>query len=309
MLFKKNNKVGIIDKWGHAITQTEFDGYCSCSGHESWNDSVHEDKPTKAIGILLKDRTFYAVYRNANILQANQIREIKSPFLFKDIQANAYRIEDYCISNNDKDKVFGYIVYSSDNSWYSFFNQEGQIIGGGEEFVLNNEGTLSLKRENTWFEYTGNIIKEMNERKTYEFDLGEEHGGKQICRADDFSDEVIDLSSFLPINGGEHTYMLVGEISNNNKVKMVSNDSNKKQIVEKQKYIDNSQGGVIRTPTPIQRPQTCGICGGTGRCSECGGSGISHFAHDHICGACNGNGKCTTCAGKGISGYITEYVY
>lgn len=297
LVVQKGNKVGIVDKWGHAITDTDFDGYCSCGG-VIVNDSTIDEKPTIIIGILLKDKAFYAIDRKAQVYKADQIREIKSPFPFKDIQANAYRIEDYCINYEDKNDVFGYIVYSSDitgdKNWYSFFNQYGQFIAGGEEFVLNNEGTLSLKRGNSWFDYTGHIYKEMNERKDYEIEFTEELGGKQFFRADDFSYDVIDISSFLPTNNGDHEYMLVSS----NKVQTEENSNNNTQ-----------QGAAVRTPTPIQRPQRCGVCSGTGRCSNCGGSGISNFGHSYICGACGGDKKCATCAGSGISGYITEYVY
>lgn len=297
LVVQKGNKVGIVDKWGHAITDTDFDGYCSCGG-VIVNDSTIDEKPTIIIGILLKDKAFYAIDRKAQVYKADQIREIKSPFPFKDIQANAYRIEDYCINYEDKNDVFGYIVYSSDitgdKNWYSFFNQYGQFIAGGEEFVLNNEGTLSLRRGNSWFDYTGHIYKEMNERKDYEIEFTEELGGKQFFRADDFSYDVIDISSFLPTNNGDHEYMLVSS----NKVQTEENPNNNTQ-----------QGAAVRTPTPIQRPQRCGVCSGTGRCSNCGGSGISNFGHSHICGACGGDKKCATCAGSGISGYITEYVY
>lgn len=90
---------------------------------------------------------------------------------------------------------------------------------------------------------------------------------------------------------------------------MVTNDLTEEQMEVGKTSYSTSQGGTIRMPTPVQRPQTCGICGGSGRCSECGGSGISYFGHAHICGACGGDKRCTTCGGRGISGYVTEYVY
>lgn len=204
---KKGNKVGIVDKWGHAITDIEFDGYASCSGNERWQGHNKEDKPCYIIGILLKDRAFYAIGRDAKIYHANQIRKIDSPYPFMDVRTNTYRVEDYCINNHD---IMGYIVYYLEYSEYCFFNKDGEIIGRGEEYILNNEGILILKSMKTWFEYTGHFYMEKNERKTYVFDLGEEHGGKQVCRADDFSDEIVDLSSFLPTNYGDHSYMLVG---------------------------------------------------------------------------------------------------
>lgn len=244
LVVQKGNKVGIVDKWGHAITETDFDGYCSCGG-VIVNDSTIEEKPTKIIGILLKDRAFYAIDRKAQVYKADQIREIKSPFPFKDIQANAYKIEDYCINYIDNNDVFGYIVYSPDitgnKMLYQFFNQDGQFIGCGEEYVLNNDGTLSLKRGNSWFDYTGHIYKEMSERKSYEIEFTEELGGKQFYSADDFSGDVIDISSFLPTNNGNHIYMLVS--------------SNREQIEEKHNNnINIQQSAPVRTPTPVQRP-------------------------------------------------------
>ena len=61
--------------------------------------------------------------------------------------------------------------------------------------------------------------------------------------------------------------------------------------------------------TPIQKPQKCGICYGSGKCSQCNGTGISSFGHKHMCGGCGGSGKCGTCAGSGYSGTVTEYIY
>lgn len=41
----------------------------------------------------------------------------------------------------------------------------------------------------------------------------------------------------------------------------------------------------------------CPICGRTGRCTRCGGSG---YQRGHICYDCNGIGTCTLCGGKGV---------
>lgn len=101
----------------------------------------------------------------------------------------------------------------------------------------------------------------------------------------------------------------INDVDNKKSVKMVTNDFTEEQSEENRISKSSSQGGNVRTPTPVQRPQTCGICGGSGRCSECGGSGVSYFGHGHICGACGGYGKCATCGGRGISGYVLEYVY
>lgn len=69
----------------------------------------------------------------------------------------------------------------------------------------------------------------------------------------------------------------------------------------------NTQAPVIGIP--IQKPQKCGICYGSGKCSNCNGTGVSTSGHAHWCGACGGSGKCGTCGGSGYSGTVTEYVY
>lgn len=56
------------------------------------------------------------------------------------------------------------------------------------------------------------------------------------------------------------------------------------------------------TPTPTYGNTPCGVCNTTGRCSICGGSGVSpnHAPGIHVdCGGCGGTGKCATCGGRG----------
>lgn len=49
---------------------------------------------------------------------------------------------------------------------------------------------------------------------------------------------------------------------------------------------------------PFQVWQACGVCGGTGQCQSCLGTGHSLYGTDR-CWNCGGNGKCTHCAGQG----------
>jgi len=66
-----------------------------------------------------------------------------------------------------------------------------------------------------------------------------------------------------------------------------------------------SGGGVIPNYSPSPQPITCGVCSGTGKCSNCHGSGISPYnVRTTPCGACGGNGRCTTCRGTGYSGTL-----
>lgn len=70
-----------------------------------------------------------------------------------------------------------------------------------------------------------------------------------------------------------------------------------------------NSGTYYRAPIPVQKKQTCGGCYGTGKCSNCNGSGVSTFGSAHVCGACGGTGRCGVCNGTGYSGTITEYIY
>lgn len=53
-----------------------------------------------------------------------------------------------------------------------------------------------------------------------------------------------------------------------------------------------------RPPQPFQVWQPCGVCGGSGQCQSCLGTGHSLYGTDR-CWNCGGNGKCTHCAGQG----------
>ena len=44
--------------------------------------------------------------------------------------------------------------------------------------------------------------------------------------------------------------------------------------------------------------QTCGVCGGTGKCPECFGRAVDDDGED--CQVCSGDGFCYQCEGNGI---------
>ena len=64
-----------------------------------------------------------------------------------------------------------------------------------------------------------------------------------------------------------------------------------------------------RDPVPVQVWKPCIICGGSGKCQTCGGTGIytGWSGHSSICSyGCGGSGRCSFCAGKG-GVYEVEY--
>lgn len=66
---------------------------------------------------------------------------------------------------------------------------------------------------------------------------------------------------------------------------------------------NSAGGGYVPMPQPQQQQtEMCRVCSGSGKCSNCHGSGISPNHAPGIvarCGACSGSGKCTTCHGLG----------
>ena len=61
----------------------------------------------------------------------------------------------------------------------------------------------------------------------------------------------------------------------------------------------------VRQPQPFQVWQRCFLCGGSGQCPSCFGSGYAANGKDR-CINCNGTGKCSQCAGHGGQNVI-EY--
>lgn len=55
------------------------------------------------------------------------------------------------------------------------------------------------------------------------------------------------------------------------------------------------------SPPSHQPPQrrTCYVCGGSGSCSSCNGSGMSYTVRGDRCPVCSGGGRCKRCYGMG----------
>lgn len=122
---------------------------------------------------------------------------------------------------------------------------------------------------------------------------------------------------------------LISSVALNTSRKRAGKSRNSDHTVEMQKQSPSkavasanqsvqSSGGTAAAATPpaqsiqcipVQVPYYCGVCGRTGRCSTCNGTGISTNGSAHICGACGGSRNCATCNGTGISGYYMEYRY
>lgn len=92
-----------------------------------------------------------------------------------------------------------------------------------------------------------------------------------------------------------------------------SSSSESQQASEPANNNNNTNTNTNNTPAPTVNPYynpapqpiTCGVCSGTGRCSNCGGSGVSPYnVRTTPCGACGGRGICRTCNGSGYSGML-----
>lgn len=108
------------------------------------------------------------------------------------------------------------------------------------------------------------------------------------------SNYVVDLDNNRAFNGNK-IQLWEYNGSNAQKWHFIRNDSP-----------SGGNGGNIIIVNPVQTntPVQCGVCGGTGRCSFCYGSGIGPNHAPGIyarCGGCGGTGRCSTCHGTGYS--------
>lgn len=165
---------------------------------------------------------------------------------------------------------------------------ENKDVSGGQ--FITFQAAICMET-NKFGESVGNgfLQRKINSPNTY---IGSAYwgGGTKF----QFSSDKSSLKVYAP-NGIIYKYIRTSPPSNISTSSLIKGETNT--------YIPPVIG------RPISKPQKCGICYGTGKCSTCNGTGVSTFGHNHICGACGGYGRCGTCGGSGYSGTVTEYVY
>lgn len=286
-----SNKKGTVLVWG------DNGWYCTPNVNDYLRKKLHEINQNRKyiIDVTITDGDYWAIAYDKNKCYGVLPQNLKDR-----LHSFDSKVEYKTITFNEEGE---YIIlttngfYTSSSKYKRFYENRRKMLGELRTVTIWKKGAVFCFEKGTTFCGTipEIIAKELDESAFKDVMKFTDKGDYWFCR----------VSTEL----GYAYHYHIGDVDNNKKVKMVTNDLTEEQMEVGKTSYSTSQGGTIRMPTPVQRPQTCGICGGSGRCSECGGSGISYFGHAHICGACGGDKRCTTCGGSGISGYVTEYVY
>lgn len=345
----KDQRVGVLDKWGKKVTQIDFDGYLSVECNE------FDTKPcSRFIGILMKDGEFFALSRDREMIPAKQIRKrghyvvVQEPSL----RANQKGLEGFDMATT-RDVVLAYMLKYNDS--FAFIEPLGEPVGSFKDYVLLNHGwdepILLLKDQfRDWFffiqEVKGGIVRisskegggyditdftdyvyksscypQTADNPDYVFaeavaqsdlELCSTCGGKGSCPKPAGSFQLGGSEDPCSVCNGFGQTLKRSEddgVSRHSKATDKTQPKTGKDGGDSRDEQGNSQsGGGYRQPTPVNKPQTCGICYGSGTCSTCNGRGYN-LTTNGTCGACEGRGRCTICSGSGISGYVTEYIY
>ena len=237
----------------------------------------------------------------------DEISLTKLPPTGDDIKANG----DYASAVEMKNGSTKYYKVSK-NGRYGMTDAEGKIIVPTEMEALESAGTgyLRYKLNGFWglMNYQGKVLidtnrgytsigdyKSFNKRFAYTMNgyKGEcDATGKQISKikVDTPRQNTSVASSSSSSSSSSSTSSSSGNNSSGNKTTTV--------VVEHH-----------RDPVPVQVWKQCIICGGSGKCQTCGGTGIfkGWSGNSTICEyGCGGSGKCSFCAGHG-GHYEVEY--
>lgn len=262
--------------------------------HNKLKEINHEKK--EIIDVTITDGGHWIAVYDKNdwhgILPQNVLDQLKG--------LNSPDIEYKSVSFNDEGE---YIIvtknnfYSSSSKYRNFYRNRKAMLGELYTATIWNDGAVFCFEKGATF--CGEIPESLaNELRKFK--------NAYMVKFTDKGDYVISSKS-----GKVYSY-LIKDIDSSYKCTMVKNELNEDDADNGSQSSNNQstqQGQYTRTPVPVQRPQQCGICYGSGKCSQCNGSGVSTFGHIHECGGCRGSGRCPTCAGSGISGYVTEYIY
>lgn len=188
--------------------------------------------------------------------------------------------------------------YSSSNEYVNFYNIKQSELGNLFTATLCNKGAVFCFEYG--MTYCGKIPKNVaeaisNTKNKYYLAKFTKQGDYVFASKDgkSYTYHIEDLDSEKESEMVENKVTATGSTSNAN-TKSPTGDG----------------GGYYPTNHMVSKPQTCGICSGTGHCSSCYGRGLTYIGnHNHVCGACGGNGRCATCNGTGISGTVQVLEY
>ena len=264
--------------------------------NEQLLDKMHEinSKRQEIIDINITDGGYWLVVFDNNRFYGEVPQEVsdklhsieakESDLVFRSVDFN---------DNNDYIIVTAANFYTSSEEYANFYNIKRNELGDLYTATISNEGAIFCFEYG--MTYCGKIPKNVakalsNAQNVY------------MAKFTSQGDYI-----FASKDGKSYKYY-IDDIIPNKECEMVENQTKKSTSQSTPKETSDG-GGYYPSGHLVTKPQTCGVCGGSGLCTNCGGNGISSFGHAHVCGACGGKGRCGTCNGFGISGTVQTFEY
>lgn len=230
--------------------------------------------------INITDNGKFVVVWNSNqwygIMPQGALDKLRALGLSVDLRSVAFDNNgNYVIVTSDN-------VYSSSGNYERFCKAKKDELGELYSVSMTTSGIVCCYERGATFygAVPANVVNAMNScAQTPRFVKFNDRGDYLICAST-----------------GYYTF----NIQDTNKSQYAATTANY-TIPGQQPSNNSGSGTVIISPSISASPQqvSCGICYGTGKCTTCNGTGVSHTGSDHLCGACGGTGKCYTCGGRG----------
>ena len=315
-VFLDEEKVGVMDCCRNIIIQPTYKWFLPCfeySEDGSWDNQTYSKL---VLCIFCENEKYYAFTRFEQLVEIDRIvlnpkykkknnfgnfEEKKHPYttLVEHKRKKSGRLWDFRADVNDEN-VLGYFMsvdkynkYSFNNPYsseYHFISKYGGYLGSGSYYILglteeyypaiafSNDNKIwnicAMQCDNV-VHYTSSDEDLTTIKKEYldDFDSPLEYYGGIICSGVCLSNRI---------DPDDDSYLLESQIPSISSLENIN-------------YNTTPDPNYYPTNHLVTKPHTCGICSGTGHCSNCYGRGLSNIGnHSHICGACGGSGWCAT---------------
>ena len=325
-VFTDNNKIGVKNFWRNTIIPPTYDWYLPCFEYAEDGDYDHKLNPKLILCIFRENEKYYAFTRYEQIIEVERI--VFNPIYRKEKKVGMFDKKDnnfvtlskkkrrkktarsvWSFEGNPREEyLLGYLMSVNNfdpskfegrnTAEYHFINGLGGYLCCGKYYFVG---------ENEEEEYA---IAFSNDKKSWDM-VSMHHDDVIYCgivtneTEDKENDAIFDYDGIFPygvylsnlVRPSSNHFILESNISSESKTNNINNST-------------TSDPTYYPTTHMVAKPQTCGICSGTGSCTTCYGRGIISIGSDYIkCGACGGRGRCATCNGSGISGTVQVLEY
>ena len=326
LAFLDNEKIGVMDCWRNTILSPTYEKYIPCF---EYREDGHRTKASSLVLCLFfKDARCFVFTCHEQLVEVERVvlnpkyrKKEKDIFsIYKKDNTFDTLLESkkhkhrrlYSLQCTDEKFVLGYLmsvnryhptsIEERNTAEYHFISSKGAYLGGGKYYILghteaDDEAIGFSKNKKTW-----DIVAMHHDDAIYYTSSDED-----ITRESREIFEEYDTSFVYNVGFFCQGIYLSNRIKPNDDTYILENN------IEKHPSQNNnitSDTNYYPTTHMVAKPQTCGICSGTGSCTTCYGRGIISIGSGYIkCGACGGRGRCATCNGSGVSGTVQVLEY